>query len=168
MEGQLDGVAVTRPAPTPLDDTANDICEKIAAIKARHPDYWVGNAALREAVAAWGAEGQVNECGVFASVRMQAVAGVGRGVAEVGVHRVRDGVFVHCCRFSTTASGFGYAPGVWASVPHATEQAARGAGVAELLDRLTDSELGSGRASREEVRQLRSQLRRRTEQPSLF
>ncbi len=162
---------MTHPVTMPPDHEAapgQDILDRIAAIKARHPDYWVGNAALREAVAAWGAEGQVNECGVFAGCRMEAVAGVGRGVAEVGVHRVRPGVYVHCCRFTTSTSGFGYAPGVWASVPHATEQAARAAGVAELLDRLGDMDAGSGDGPREGVRQLRQQLCRQTEQPSLF
>src|SRR3954465_10570680 len=114
---------------------AQSIPARIAAIKERHEDYWRSDGALKEAVAAWGAEGRVNDCGVFAGYEPETVAKCGRAVAEVGVYKVREGVFVHCCHFRSATAGSGYAPSVWSATPHETAKQARLAGIAELLER---------------------------------
>src|SRR5947209_7372735 len=127
---------------------------RIAAIKERHEDYWRSDEALKEAVAAWGAEGRVNDCGVFAGYEAETVAKSGRATAEVGVYKVREGVFVHCCHFMTATAGSGYAPSVWGATPHATAKQARLAGIAELLERIGAYGTERDNAAREEVRQM--------------
>jgi len=144
------------------------IPEQIAVIKERHEDYWHSDEALKEAVAAWGAEGHVNDCGVFTGYEVETVAKCGRAVAEVGVYKLRDGVFVHCCHFMTATAGSGYAPSVWCSTPHETAKQARLAGIAELLESIGAVESESEKTAREDVRQIRRQLQREVEQPSLF
>jgi hypothetical protein len=144
------------------------IPDQIDAITERHPDYHRSPEALKEAIAAWGAEGHVNDSGVFADYETETVAKSGRAVAEVGIYRLRDGVFVHCCSFMTATSGSSYAPSVWCSTPHESAKQARLTGIAELLERIGDINPAHEKAGQEDVRQLRHQLRREIEQPSLF
>ena len=113
-----------------------------------------------------GAEGHVNDCGVFADYEREIVAKQGRAVAEIGIYKLRDGVFVHCYGFMSATAGFGYAPSVWDSTPHATEKEARQAAITELLERIGEAE--SEKAAKEDVRQVRRKLQRLVEQPTLF
>jgi len=83
---------------------------RTAAIRDRHADYWRSAAALKEAIAVWGAAGHVNDCGVFADYKLETVAHCGQAVAEVGIYQLREGVYVHCCHFTSATAGFGYAP----------------------------------------------------------
>lgn len=142
------------------------IPEQIAAIISRYDDHWRSDEALKEAVAAWGAEGHVNDHGVFVNYQKETVAKHGNSVAEVGIYKVRDGVFVHCTRLTVGTSSTSYAPCVWRSVPHATEKEARQAGIMEMLERL-GKEAGSN-AAREEMRQIKRQLQGLIQQPTLF
>ena len=144
------------------------IHDQIDAIMERHPQYWRSDEALKEAIAVWGAEGHVNDSGVFADYETEIVARCGRAVAEVGIYKLRDGVFVHCTHYMTATSGSGYAPCVWCSTPHDTAKEARLTGIAELLERLRDAGHDSDKTGHEDMRQLRQQLQRQIEQPSLF
>jgi len=139
---------------------------QIDAIMDRYIDYWRSDEALKEAITAWGAEGHVNDCGVFANYEREIVAKQGRAVAEIGIYKLRDGVFVYCCGFTSATAGFGYAPSVWASTPHETANDARLAAITELLERIGKVE--SEQSAREDVRHVRRQLQRLVEQPTLF
>jgi len=141
---------------------------QIAAIKDRHENYWRTDEALKEAVAVCGAGGHVNDCGVFADYEVETVAKSGRAVAEVGVYKVQEGIFVHCCHFSSATTGSGYGPSVWCSTPHETAKQARLAGIAELLERIGQIGPGSEKTAHEDLRQIRRQLQRLVEQPTLF
>jgi hypothetical protein len=144
------------------------IPEQIDAIIERHDDHWRGPEALKEAIAVWGAEGQVNDHGVFAGYAREVVAKAGRAVAEVGIYKVRDGVYVHCSHFMSPTEGFGYAPNVWDSESHETETQARQAAIAELLERIRDDVPAREKTAHEDVRQIRQQLQRLIAQPTLF
>ena len=63
--------------------TAQTIPEQIAAIIERFPDYHRSDEALNEAIAVWGAEGHVNDCGVFVNYERETVAKAGRAVADL-------------------------------------------------------------------------------------
>jgi hypothetical protein len=144
------------------------IPDHIDAIKDRYEDFWSNAEALKEAVAVWNAEGHVNDCGVFAGYEREVVAKSNRAVAEVGVYKARDGVYVHCSHFMSATEGFGYAPSVWCSEPHETAEKARAAGIAELLGRIRDRGTGGEKAENEDRRQIRRQLQGLVKQPTLF
>lgn len=155
------------PAEPPVP--AADIRRRIEAITTATPDYFREPAALAAAIAVWRPECGVNESGVFGGVSEEVMAKCGRGVAAVGVGRVRDGVFVHCCRLEFSRGGFAYAPTVWHAAPHPTAEAARTAGIRELLGRLGDrGATGESAAAGAEWSGLRSRLRGQIRRPGLF
>ncbi|OWK45577.1 hypothetical protein [Fimbriiglobus ruber] len=146
-----------------------DITSQIDDIKAEFPDYFRRPEALEKAKAVWRPECQVNGCGVFVDGKEDIVACCGRAKAAVGVCRVRDCVFVHCCSFEYSLGGFGYAPSVWSSAPHESAEQAHLAGIEELLRRISGRGYpGDPPAAASEQAALRSQLENHIRQPSLF
>ena len=149
--------------------TASDIASQIDDIIAECPDYFRSPEALERAKSVWQPECQVNDCGVFVDYDEEIVARCGRAKAVVGVSRVRDGVFVHCCSFEYSLGGFGYAPSVWNAAPPDTAEQARLAGIGELLGRISAQGFpGDPPAAVAEHAALRSQLENHLRQPSLF
>jgi hypothetical protein len=148
---------------------ASDITSQIDDIIAEYPDYVRSPAALERAKSVWQPGRPVNGCGVFVDYHEEIVARCGRAKATVGVCRVRDGVFVHCCSFEYSLGGFGYAPSVWNSEPHASAEQARLAGIEELLGRIGGrASPGDSPAALAEQAGLRSQMENHIRQPSLF
>jgi hypothetical protein len=150
-------------------ETVTTLSDEIDAIKAEHPDYFRVPEALEQAKAIWQPECRVNDCGVFVEYHEEIVARCGRAKAVVGVCRVRDGVFVHCCSFESSLGGFGYAPSVWNSVPYGSAETARQAGIEELFARVSARGYpGDPAAAVAEHSAIRSQLENHIRQPSLF
>ncbi|WP_020474165.1 hypothetical protein [Zavarzinella formosa] len=144
-----------------------DIPDRIQAIRDADPDFWRNPDALKAALMVWQPECHVNDHGIFSPCPREVVAMSGRAVAEVGVCRVREHCYVFCSGLETSTTGFGYAPSVWSAHPYDTEDAARRAGVQELLER-TAEQKGHSAAEKAELSVIRARLREQVAQPTLF
>ena len=143
------------------------IPDRIQAIRDADPDFWRNPNALKAALMVWQPECHVNDCGVFSPCPREVVAKSGRAVAEVGICRVRDHVFVFCTGVQTSNYGYSYAASIWSAHPYDTEAAARRAGIQELLER-TAEQKGHSAAERAELSVIRARLREQVAQPTLF
>ncbi|WP_020472298.1 hypothetical protein [Zavarzinella formosa] len=144
-----------------------DIRARIQAIREADPNFWRDPRTLEVAKLAWGAECHVNPHGVFSPCPKEIVARCGKAVAEVGICRVRDGIFVFCTRLQTGNYGYSYAPSVWVDEPYATEEEARRAGIRELIEG-TVAKPGLSKAENAELSVLRARLMGQIRQPTLF
>ncbi len=131
------------------------IQDKIESVMEKYERYWSEPEALAEVKSLWGVGDEVNDCGVFINYETETVAKTKQGEAHVGIYKVSDSVFVHCCGYWDGTDGFGYAPSVWKSETHTTEGQAKDAAIAELINRIAGGEL-------------KAQLTKKISQPSLF
>ncbi|WP_020474463.1 hypothetical protein [Zavarzinella formosa] len=144
-----------------------DIPARIQAIKDADPNWRRDPRTLEIAKLAWGAECHVNNSGVFCPRQEEVVARCGKATATVGLCKVREHVWVFCTSIQTSNFGYSYAPSVWLAEPFESEDEARRAGIAELIER-TERKGGLSHGERAEMEGLRKALRGMVSQPTLF